>query len=44
MLGFVIKSEENRGKGGGRSYVWEANMDLNAVLNVREEIEAKSAP
>ncbi|WP_343749228.1 hypothetical protein [Halarchaeum salinum] len=40
MLGFVIKSEENRGKGGGRGYVWEVDMELDTVLDVREEIEA----
>ncbi|GGM75746.1 orc1/cdc6 family replication initiation protein [Halarchaeum rubridurum] len=43
MLGFVIKSEENRGKGGGRSYIWEVDMDLETVIDVREDIEQTNA-
>lgn len=43
MLGFLLRSEENRGKGGGRSYRWEVDMDLETVLDVREEIETDRA-
>lgn len=39
MLGFLIRADENRGKDGGRSYRWEVDMDLDTVIEVREEIE-----
>ncbi|WP_211087928.1 orc1/cdc6 family replication initiation protein [Halarchaeum nitratireducens] len=40
MLGFLLRTEENRGQGGGRSYRWEVDMDIETVIDVRESIDS----
>jgi orc1/cdc6 family replication initiation protein len=42
MLGFLIRSDENKGQQGGRSYRWEVDMTLETVLEAREEIERRA--
>lgn len=44
MLGFLIRSDENKGQHGGRSYRWEVDMTLETVIQVREEIEHDAQP
>ncbi|MFC7199724.1 hypothetical protein [Halospeciosus flavus] len=43
MLGFLIRSDENHGREGGRSYRWEVDMNLETVIDVREDIEGQES-
>ncbi|MFC7131442.1 AAA family ATPase [Haloferax chudinovii] len=44
MLGFLIRTDENKGQTGGRSYRWEVDMNLETVIEAREEIELNAQP
>jgi cell division control protein 6 len=44
MLGFLIRTDENKGQTGGRSYRWEVDMNLKTVIEAREEIENDAQP
>ena len=42
MLGFLIRSDENKGQQGGRSYRWEVDMTVETLIEAREEIEQQT--
>ena len=42
MLGFLERSEQNRGRAGGAHYQYELTLDPEVVLETRESIEVES--
>ena len=42
MLGFLERSEQNKGRAGGAHYQYELTLDPEIVLETRESIEAES--
>jgi orc1/cdc6 family replication initiation protein len=42
MLGFLERSEQNRGRAGGAHYQYELTLDPEVILETRESIEAES--
>ena len=42
MLGFLERSEQNRGRAGGAHYQYELTLDPDVVLETRESIEVES--
>ena len=42
MLGFLDRSEQNRGRAGGAHYQYELTLDPGVVLETRESIESES--
>ena len=40
MLGFLRRTDQNRGESGGRYYEYELDLDAAIILETREEIEA----
>ena len=42
MLGFLERSEQNKGRAGGAHYQYELTLDPKIVLETRESIEAES--
>ena len=44
MLGFLQRTDRNRGESGGRYYEYSLDLDPEVVLDIREEIEAERNP
>ncbi|EMA18020.1 MULTISPECIES: orc1/cdc6 family replication initiation protein [Haloarcula] len=44
MLGFLHRTDRNRGESGGRYYEYGLDLDPEIVLDIRAEIEAERAP
>jgi orc1/cdc6 family replication initiation protein len=44
MLGFIHRTERNRGESGGRYYEYGLDLDPEIVLDIRAEIEAERDP
>ena len=42
MLGFLERSEQNKGRAGGAHYQYELALDPSVVLETRETIESES--
>jgi len=41
MLGFLKRTDRNRGKNGGRYYEYSLDLDADVVLDIRDEIETE---
>jgi Cdc6-like AAA superfamily ATPase len=44
MLGFLRRTDQNHGEGGGRYYEYSLDLDPEIVLDIRREIEAAATP
>ena len=44
MLGFLRRTDRNRGESGGRYYEYSLDLDPEMVLDIRGEIEAERDP
>ncbi|MFN1125639.1 hypothetical protein ABCN43_04830 [Halobacterium salinarum] len=44
MLGFLQRTNRNRGESGGRYYEYSLDLDPDVVLDIRREIETERDP